>query len=72
LQKFILFYFIYLFLSCFADFFSFLGSYFYGLAVKTVSIALQKFFFFSFLVCGKKFVILGQNIFFQIRLKKQM
>jgi len=49
----------------------------YGLAVKTGSIALQKFFgfvfdFFSFFFGPKKFVIWGQNIFFQIRLKKQM
>jgi len=48
---------------------------FYGLAV-TGSIALQKFFssffffFLSFLFCGKKFVIWGQNIFFKICLKK--
>jgi len=43
---------------------------FYGLAVKTGSIALQVVFLGVF--CGKKFVIWGQNIFFQIRLKKQM
>jgi len=45
---------------------------FFGLAVKTGSIALQKFFFLIFFFCGKKFVLWGQNIFFQIRLKKQM
>jgi len=43
---------------------------FYGLAVKTGSIALQKFFCCG-CFCGKKFVIWGQNIFFQIRLEKK-
>jgi len=30
------------------------------------------FCFFSFFFCGRKFGIWGQNIFIQIRLKKQM
>jgi len=37
---------------------------FYGLALKTGSIALQKLFFFFFFFCGKKFVFWGQNIIF--------
>jgi len=43
---------------------------FYGLAVKTGSIALQNFFFCWFL--WKKVCFLGSNLFFQIRLKKLM
>jgi len=48
--------------------------FFYGLAVKTGNIALQKFFFLLFFSLGlvKKACFLGWNFFFQIRLKKQM